>query len=377
MRNAFKLLALAGLAALLLLPLPMSPSQGAEDPASPPATAAPSTSPAAPPLAANRNAPPPAGPAADAQPASAGSTTSGKTDEKAQPADDARLVKREAKPDKAARYQRSGICKRLDDVAAQYDLPPLFFARLIWQESRFNPDAVSPAGAEGIAQFMPGTAAIWGLDDPYDPQEALLKSAQYLDHLHRKLGNLGLAAAGYNAGSQRVVDWLAGSSFMPTETRNYVYSITGYTVEEWADGQAEFVEPKIDRKRLASACAQLEQALKQERRNGIVNVSLPDDGKPGRGRAAGRVTRTPPPPWGVQLAGSFSRAQAMKQFNNVKKRYGGLIGASRIVMLSSPQEGRGRRTFHRVRVGTDSRAEAESLCNRLQAAGGACVVMKN
>lgn len=272
------------------------------------------------------------------------------------------------KTGKAREFRRSGICQHLDDLAARYQLPPLFFARLIWQESHFNPNAVSPAGAEGIAQFMPGTAAIWGLEDPFEPGEALLKSAQYLAHLHAKLGNLGLAAAGYNAGSQRVVDWQAGNATMPQETRNYVYAITGASVEDWAEGRAKFIEPQIDRALPAPACEQLSVALKRERA-GLLDVTLPD-GKRGERPA-------PPPPWGVQIAGSFSRAIAMREFNEVKAKFGALIGDKRIVMKSSRQEGRGRRALHRVRIGAASRAEADTLCNRLRAAGGACLVMRN
>ena len=71
---------------------------------------------------------------------------------------------------------------------------------MIWQESRFNARAVSRKGAQGIAQFMPQTADWRGLADPFDPIEALRHSAGYLRDLRNRFGNLGLAAAGYNAG---------------------------------------------------------------------------------------------------------------------------------------------------------------------------------
>jgi hypothetical protein len=58
------------------------------------------------------------------------------------------------------------------------DLPVDFFARLIWQESRFDPTAVSRAGAQGVAQFMPATANARGLADPFDPIEAIAHSAK-------------------------------------------------------------------------------------------------------------------------------------------------------------------------------------------------------
>ena len=71
---------------------------------------------------------------------------------------------------------------------------------MIWQESRFQPDAVGPvtrsgARAQGIAQFMPGTASERRLLDPFDPVQALPKSAEFLDELRNQFGNLGLAAA--------------------------------------------------------------------------------------------------------------------------------------------------------------------------------------
>ena len=90
------------------------------------------------------------------------------------------------------------VCRTLEEAAAENSLPVEFFARVIWQESRFNARAVSPKGASGIAQFMPQTAGWHGLADPFDPIEALRHSAGYLRELRDRFGNLGLAAAAYN-----------------------------------------------------------------------------------------------------------------------------------------------------------------------------------
>ncbi|TIP53605.1 MAG: lytic transglycosylase domain-containing protein, partial [Mesorhizobium sp.] len=68
----------------------------------------------------------------------------------------------------------------IEAQAQQNGLPKDFFARLIWKESRFDPNAVSPVGAEGIAQFMPGTAKMRGLANPFDIEQALPASAKYL-----------------------------------------------------------------------------------------------------------------------------------------------------------------------------------------------------
>jgi Transglycosylase SLT domain len=129
-------------------------------------------------------------------------------------------------------------CSMIDTIARLNDLPIDFFTRLLWQESRFQPDVIGPLTrrgehAEGIAQFMPGTAAERGLLNPFNPVEALPKSAEFLAQLRDEFGNIGLAAAAYNAGPQRLRDFLAGSRDLPSETRHYVMVITGSSVEDW------------------------------------------------------------------------------------------------------------------------------------------------
>jgi hypothetical protein len=132
---------------------------------------------------------------------------------------------------------RDEVCRMIERAANEEELPSEFFARLIWQESRFDPLAVSPVGAQGIAQFMPRTANGRGLTDPFDALPALFESAEYLGELRKQFGNLGLAAAAYNAGPKRVQDWLAKRGPMSTETRNYVRLITGRPLETWAAGR--------------------------------------------------------------------------------------------------------------------------------------------
>src|SRR5437879_2405342 len=150
---------------------------------------------------------------------------------------------------------RESICLMVESAARANDLPVEFFARIIWQESRFQPDAVGPLTrsgqrAQGIAQFMPGTAAERRLLDPFDPVQALPKSAEFLRELRAQFGNLGLAAAAYNAGPQRLRDFLAGSRMLPAETRNYVVAITGASVDEWATGAKDGVARDGTRGRL-------------------------------------------------------------------------------------------------------------------------------
>jgi len=126
----------------------------------------------------------------------------------------------------------------IEAEAIRNAIPVWFFARLIRQESGFNPQAVSPVGAMGIAQFMPATAAERGLANPFDPAQAIPKSAELLRDLKGRFGNLGLAAAAYNAGPQRVQSWLAGRGDLPSETRSYVLAVTGRPVQDWAPRDA-------------------------------------------------------------------------------------------------------------------------------------------
>src|SRR5271168_1812053 len=134
------------------------------------------------------------------------------------------------------------ICRNIESAASENALPVKFFTRLIYQESNFDPNAISSAGAEGIAQFMPATAASRGLGNPFDVLRALHESASYLRELRETFGNLGLAAAAYNAGPWRVSRWLAHKSALPQETLDYVEIITGHSVAEWAAPDAVGLE---------------------------------------------------------------------------------------------------------------------------------------
>ena len=100
------------------------------------------------------------------------------------------------------------ICEAVKAAAEEHDIPIGFLVRLLWQESRFRSTEISSAGAQGIAQFMPQTAVEMGLKNPFDPLQAIPASARFLRKLHDQFGNLGLAAAAYNAGGGRIEKWL-------------------------------------------------------------------------------------------------------------------------------------------------------------------------
>ena len=129
----------------------------------------------------------------------------------------------------------AALCRLIDAAATGHGVPPGFLTRLIFQESSFRPAVTSPAGAQGVAQFMPGTARERGLADPFDPEQAIPKAAQLLADLKTRFGNWGLAAAAYNGGPTRVAGWFSGRGGLPFETETYVLAITGAAAEDWAD----------------------------------------------------------------------------------------------------------------------------------------------
>jgi hypothetical protein len=247
------------------------------------------------------------------------------------------------------------ICKTLARAAASNDLPEEFFTRLIWQESRFDPQAVSPKGAQGIAQFMPATAAMRGLVNAFEPLQALRESASYLGELRTTFsGNLGLAAAAYNAGPGAVEAWLAHRGYLPFETQAYVRIVTGYTPEAWIakpTPQLESSPPESTGER----CVALAKALLE-----TVRRRLPLSSSPAWG------------PWGVQLAGNWSEGSVLAAYERLRRRYPSILGDRLPLVMNNP-----RAAPYIVRVSEKTRADANALCAKLHAAGGACIVLRN
>lgn len=111
----------------------------------------------------------------------------------------------------------------LVQAAARWNVPAALLGAQLLAESNFDPFAVSPAGAQGIAQFMPSTAASYGLADPFDPVAAIEAQAHLMADLIRQLGSPELALAGYNAGPGAVES--CGCVPPYPETRAYVTRI--------------------------------------------------------------------------------------------------------------------------------------------------------
>jgi hypothetical protein len=257
------------------------------------------------------------------------------------------------------------VCRTIERSAQAAHLPVDFVTRVIWRESSFRPGVVSRAGAEGIAQFMPTTAQARGLADPFDPEQAIPKAARLLADLRQRFGNLGIAAAAYNAGEGRVAQWLHGQSGLPAETRRYVRFVTGRNPDEWiASGSSN----------AAAAAPGAEPAEPQPCL--IVTAELRRGGGGGIGGGSdGVVAAELWAPWGVQLAGNFSKSLALAAFDRARTRYAGVIGDTRPMIIGRLLRSRGTRPFYQVRLPAASRTVAEQLCGRIQSIGGACVAM--
>ncbi len=262
-----------------------------------------------------------------------------------------------AEPQTRKEDMAASICMMIDEASRDHKLPTPFFTRLIWQESAFRANSVSPVGAQGIAQFMPATATERGLANPFDPEEAIPKAAELLAHLEQTFGNLGLAAAAYNAGPTRVGNWLAGRGGLPLETQNYVLSITGHPAEEWMAGGTA---ARLNATALfpVQSCLEATASFRRQR--------------PQQFASSGIVA-----PWGVQLAGGFSKAVALAIYARNRSRYAAVLGDAAPMVIGSRLRSRGTRPFYRVRAPAPTRDAATALCAKINKIGGACVVLKS
>ncbi|WP_244444632.1 lytic transglycosylase domain-containing protein [Nitratireductor basaltis] len=254
---------------------------------------------------------------------------------------------------KTARDMLPRICQLLEEHADANGISPHFFARLIWKESLFRPDAVSHKGAQGIAQFIPSTARLRGLKNAFDIEQAIPASASYLADLKRQFGNSALAAAAYNSGENRVARWILRGGNLPAETEDYVYSIFGKPAESFRklEGSVDIPPLKPDLP-FQKACMLMPVS------SGALHVQAPRK------------------PWGVQVAGHFNRGVALRLWEQTRRK---LPANLRNISpnVDRVKSTRGSKRIYAVRLGADSRAEAERMCTRMRQSGGACIVVRN
>ena len=261
------------------------------------------------------------------------------------------------------------ICALIESAAATHGIPIDFFTRLIWKESAFRQNAVSPRGAQGIAQFMPATAALRELVDPFDPVEAIPASAHYLKDLVGRFGDLGVAAGAYNAGEERVARWLAGDGGLPWETQDYVLAITGRTIDDWS--RPEPVLPTN------AALPTPIPALPTPQSNANCLTIAAALGKPGAGAdLVASITPAAWALWGVQVAGNFSLNRAMVSYSGLQKRYGAVLGGQAPMIVRIINRSRGAAPLFQLRVPAGSRDQANAICKKLHALGGDCLVLR-
>lgn len=247
------------------------------------------------------------------------------------------------------------VCHVIGTTAREAGLDPHFFARLIWRESLFDAYAISPAGALGIAQFIPSTAEQRGLDDPFNPAEALRASAHYLRVLGDRFGNLGLAAGAYNGGEARMSRYLAEDGGLPGETRAYVHWITGYRADQWRSDPPETLDVNLGAdKPFKAACMDWARARKAP--------TVSPDG--------------PTLPWGMVYAAHADRDAAARRADAMRSRFPALLGDTDGQLHRTRLPGSGR-VMYTARLDTASRTTAAQLCTRLRRAGGGCMVLRN
>ncbi len=275
------------------------------------------------------------------------------------PAPDMRSMQKEGDQSQQKPTDLRSLCQALASAAIQNDLPFEFFSRIIWQESRFNSGAIGPLThggqrAQGIAQFMPGTASERSVRDPFDPFEALPKSAEFLRELRAQFGNVGLAAAAYNAGPQRVRDWLDGKRTLPAETLAYVQKVTGHSAQEW----------KLPKPTVLAVAVPAEMAC-------VESVALTHKPQPAAAPSPARS------PWVAQLIGDSSEIAALSRFRLMQGKLRSVLGNYEPAVLRTTIKAGTAPIWVRVRIEFDTRRAAEILCSRLEAAGETCLVQRN
>lgn len=256
------------------------------------------------------------------------------------------------RPDHAA----FDICQHIAGASRRYDIDAGFFARLLWQESRFDVNALSPAGAQGIAQFMPATAKLRGLEDSYNPAEAMERSAHYLSELTRRFGSYGLAAVAYNGGETRAEGFLNGGG-LARETIDYVRIITGLSADNWRDAPPKAHDFRLDGDRqFMPACLALAKGRK-----------LSPLGPPPRRYA----------PWGVEIGFGSNRKEARARINRKTRACRAMVQRETVDYIPVPSRIRGRDPYVMGRIGRSSQKGAVALCLKLSQAGCDCRVRAN
>ncbi|KAG1651457.1 putative murein lytic transglycosylase YjbJ [Nymphon striatum] len=194
-----------------------------------------------------------------------------------------------------------------------------------------------------------------GFSNPFDPELAIPASAKLLSKLRVQMGNLGLAAAAYNAGEGRVDNWLRKGGVLPIETENYVLDITGEPADTFFERGRQIKQRPLEKDvGFFDACLRL-PIVKTRSAPMAIALSMP---------------------WAIQVAGNYKRSIAQRSWRRIKSRYASTLNGLPMA-ISRTRTARGKRGIYTVRIGAASRSKANAICNRLRANGGSCIVLKN
>lgn len=119
----------------------------------------------------------------------------------------------------------SSIDEWLNEYGRKYSIDPFLSKALMWQESRFDPNALSRAGAIGLMQLMPGTFSDMGVKNPWDPKQNTMGGVKYLSKMISQFGSTEKAIAAYNWGPgnmTKIVNFPDWKNRLPAETKNHV-----------------------------------------------------------------------------------------------------------------------------------------------------------
>ncbi|MBA70973.1 MAG: lytic transglycosylase [Rhizobiales bacterium] len=258
-----------------------------------------------------------------------------------------------AQVEKAGNVDR--LCALIAEQADIHGLPEAFLARLLFSASAFDPAYVSPTGAAGVAKFNAAVAESGGLSDPSDIETAVPAAARRLSALTERLGNLGLAAAAYQAGEKPVRRWMDGDGYLPASTVFFVQQLTGKGPEAFRSPSATFdIKPLETRYAFAEACKRMPLIA-----SGEASTDIPAD-----------------MPWAVVVGAGPDLDGAMKSWAGVRERTGFRVGGGK-VYVTHLEGGKARRNRYSVRIGAESRGSALAICSRLRGKGGACMVTRN
>jgi D-alanyl-D-alanine carboxypeptidase len=271
----------------------------------------------------------------------------------------------------------------IHEAAGRYRVPDQWVRAVMHQESGGREQAVSPVGAMGLMQVMPATYA--GLrsrhrlgDDPYDPHNNILAGTAYIREMFDRYGAPGFLAA-YNAGPDRLDQYLSGATPLPDETVNYLAAIApnlGSAVPlsgplaEFAQGQGTAtLSPPPDVASLAAGCdanaaydpdhpcAPLERAASAP--SPIVPVSL---SVPGIGRG-----------WGIQVGAFVSEGLARAVAEGARVEAPDQLRGATVAVPPVPSAGA---PLYRARLGNLSADAAQAACQRLNQRQLACTVVR-